>query len=242
MSFDGERIEDTLKRYEPLIRFKVFNIYRKLGRHSCTISLEDLYQAGRLGIIEAHNTFDCSKNVPFSAYVSLRIAYSLYSEISSTLQVEKRAVKNVRTLQNDRRILEIIYGRNVTETELADFAGEDEKSFSVRVQKQQEGASGTVSLNDCSEEFVGCILCSQDADTEELAYQSELKNIIERCLKYLTPIERRIINDSFYNNQTLEDIGLRLGVSKQRIFKVREQALKKISSRLGREKFVWQGD
>jgi RNA polymerase sigma factor for flagellar operon FliA len=241
MSFEGEKIEDVLKEYEPLVRFKSYAVYSKFNRQQCTLLLEDLYQAGRLGVVEAFNTYDSERGVPFSAFVVLRVTFAIYAEVTSNVQYERHTAKALQHLQNDKRNAEIIYGRAVTDEELADFIGEDGKVFTARIHKQQESVPWMVSIGELLDDLPETVAHKDVICAEDIVYQRELKSIISECLAYLTPIERRVVRETFFQQFSLEKIGLSLGVSKQRVFIVRERALRKIQAHLRRKGFVWPG-
>jgi RNA polymerase sigma factor for flagellar operon FliA len=236
-----DKIEDVLKQYEPLVRSKAYAIYSKFNKQQCNILLDDLYQAGRLGIVEAYNTYDPERGVPFVAFVTLRVTFAIYAEMTTTIQYERHAAKFLQNLQADRRNAELVYGRDVTYEEVADFTGECEQAFLAKVKKHQGSVPWVVSFDGLQEESSEEVPHKSEERIEDAVYHAELKGIISKCWSYLTSIERRVVKEAFFKNQSLEKIGLSLGVSKQRVFTIRERALSKIRKFLEQDGFVWPG-
>jgi RNA polymerase sigma factor (sigma-70 family) len=232
MAEDNNLIELILS-YKPLVRAKAGDFLRRTGGAFGITSYDDLCQAGIFGIIRAYRTFDPDIGTPFSAFVSLHIMYAVYSEGKKGNEVDKSAINESVEMSDARRTLEFIYERAVTDAELAYFIGLDEDEISRRIADIQNRLSQSVPLDDSIPSTFG--------RTDDLAYREELKNFLEKGMEYLTPIEKRVLNEIYWRGLTLETIGLSLGVSRQRVHSIRNEAVAKIRRYMKQEKVVWHG-
>jgi RNA polymerase sigma factor for flagellar operon FliA len=226
-------LDDLLRRYDPMVRSRAGDFMRRLGKLAGIVTFEDLYQAGITGIIEAYKSYDPSRGVPISAFVSLRIMYAVYSEGSRGVLANKQAIDEAAVLKDDRRALEGIYGRSVTDAELADFIGSDEEELLRRLTNIQSRMPQAVPIEE--------ELCAARGSTDDQAYRNELKYFIDCGMEYLTPVERKVLRGVYAHGMTLEEVGLKLGVSRQRANVIRDDALAKIRRYLDEQQVHWHG-
>ena len=87
--------EDFATRYAPLVKRIAHHI---LARLPASVQLEDLLQAGMLGLLEARNNFDASKGASFETFAGIRIRGAMIDEIRRGDWVPRSVHKNSRAI------------------------------------------------------------------------------------------------------------------------------------------------
>lgn len=227
-----KRLEELVSKYDRLIRKKVASCMGKAAWYDAALTLDDLYQAGVIGLVEAYRTFDDSLGVPLQAHLALRITYAVYIEYTRSSQVSPhfRAVR--RMLQNDREMLERIYGRPVNDEELAEFLELPVAEVSKILAKAHAASPEIIPFCDLPEGIEEQFMCDGGEMVESAACRSEVLAHIMEAMSCLLPRERLIITGLYFEAMTLEAVGRTMGVSKQRVQVLRDMALAKLRGKL----------
>jgi RNA polymerase sigma factor (sigma-70 family) len=210
--------------------------YRNRG-----LPLSDLIQEGNLGLISALNRFDHKKGFKFSTYACWWIQSAVGRAVESkvaTVRVPVSAKKQANLLQKTRHALLAKTGRIATEEDIAAETGWDRGRLE---RARTNSKTSVVSLDQTISSFEGLRYSDVLADEETI---SPFDNVVlrswsrdlEELLKTLSPEERTILNWRFgltdFCELTLEEIGRRFGLSRERIRQIQEGALSKLRERL----------
>lgn len=227
-----EQLEELISRYDRLIRKKAASCMSKAARYDAALAFDDLYQAGVIGLVEAYRTFDDSLGVPLQAHLALRITYAVYIEYTRSSQMSPhfRAVR--RMLENDRDMLERIYGRPVNDEELAEFLELPVAEVEKVLAKAHAASPEIVPFCDIPEGVEELYLSDGGDSVEHATNRSEVQAHLMNAMECLVPRERFILSSLYFEAMTLEAVGRVLGVSKQRVMVLRDTALVKMRTKL----------
>lgn len=219
------------------------------------LQMGDLIQEGNVGLMQAANKFDPSRDVRFSTYATWWIRASIQDYIlrnwsivrTGTTAAHKSLFFNLRRLRV--RIEGAENENGLTSLGREKIAG----ALGVRVKdvEDMEGrmSRGDQSLNamisDDGEEEVGSFLADTRPNPEDVVIgmkdaQTRSKWLNE-ALKKLSEREQHIIRErhmQFDENVTLEELGKKLGVSKERVRQLESRALEKLRGTLSQNKNV----
>jgi RNA polymerase nonessential primary-like sigma factor len=202
-----------------------------------SIPLEDLVQEGILGLFRAIDKYDPERGFRFSTYATWWINQSISRAIQNTgrtVRVPSHMFGRLRKLKRKRRRLANRLQRFPDEVELARELGWDISDVCLLLHVERDTKSLDQSSDDSGKNGFGWRLRSPIKSPDATAEQMELQRIISKVLKTLDERSRHILILRYGLNgrrpRTLEQVGEKYGVTRERIRQIEKRALEKISS------------
>ena len=230
-------VEDGLLAREHLIKANtrlVVSIAKKYMTRG--VPFLDLIQEGNLGLMKAVEKFDYRRGYRFSTYATWWIRQTITRAIADqgrTIRVPVHMSDRIRRLYRVARDLEQTRGRKPTIEELAvELEVEPRKvQWMLKVSWQPLSLEHPVGEDDDSE--LGNFIENDNEPTpSEAAHSNLLKEKIEELLTTLTPREARILRLRFGlqngRSYTLEEVGKKFGLTRERIRQIEGRALRRL--------------
>ncbi|WP_342265456.1 RNA polymerase sigma factor RpoD/SigA [Cardinium endosymbiont of Philonthus spinipes] len=207
------------------------------------LSLSDLINEGNLGLIKSAQRFDEKRGFKFISYAVWWIRQSILQALAEQARIVRLPLNRISSLSKISRTfsrLEQKYEREPTVEELAEFLEVDPEE--VRGALKVAGRHISVDAPFLQGEE-NSLLDVLESDVEKKP-DSELMNDslckeIQRALAVLTPRERDVICYYFGLNNTeiltLEEIGARFGLTRERVRQVKEKGIKKLKAAVSSE-------
>jgi len=230
-------VEEGLKARDHLIRANtrlVVSIAKKyIGRN---VPFLDLIQEGNLGLMKAVEKFEYQRGYRFSTYATWWIRQTITRAIADqgrTIRVPVHMSDRIRRLYRRAQEIEQERGVRPTPEELAEEMGLEARKvqWMMRVSWQPLSLERPVGEDEDSE-LSNFIEDEQTPTPSDTAYSGMLRDRIEEALATLNPREVRILRMRFGlqngKSYTLEEVGQKFGLTRERIRQIEGQALRRL--------------
>ncbi len=204
------------------------------------LSLGDLINEGNVGLIKAAKRFDETRGFKFISYAVWWIRQGIMSAIADQSRVVRlplNRVGNLTKLSKAYRDLEQEYERKPTTEELARILdmSSDEVAYILQISSRQVSMDAPLSNSDENKSTLMDVLHNEDQSMPDKELMNDsLKNEVANAISSLDEREAEVIRLSFgiETNQkaTLEEIGEKFNLTRERIRQIKEKALGKLRS------------
>jgi RNA polymerase sigma factor for flagellar operon FliA len=206
--------------------------YHLIARLPPTVDVEDLIQAGMIGLLDAAGQFNAAQGASFETYAGIRIRGSMLDEIRRNDWAPRSVHRKAREIAETIQQIEQEKGRNANDHEIAAAMNLDINEY---YQQLSDSAGHQVfSLDEFSDndethaQPLSTPYLSPEGDLQDNDFQTALASAINTL-----PERERLMMSLYYNDElNLKEIGEVLGVSESRVSQIHSQTIIRLRSKL----------
>ncbi|MGR2737418.1 RNA polymerase sigma factor FliA [Billgrantia sp. Q4P2] len=219
---------DLLDEYLPLVRRQALSMQVRLP---ASIELDDLIQAGTVGLLEAMGRFDSTQGASFATFASQRIRGAMLDELRSRDWLPRSVRRNARAVDEAVRCLEQTLGRPAEETEIA--AELDMELEEYRQLLNDTNSGHLLPFEALMAEGIEPGIEDVSIDTPyRLLIDEEKRRQLAEGIEALPEREKLLMALYYQEELNLKEIGVVLGVTESRVCQLHSQAVSRLRARL----------
>lgn len=229
-----------LKQHVNLVKKMAYQMKAKLPP---SVELDDLIQAGMMGLLDAVTKYEDTHGAQFETYAAQRIRGSMLDELRSADWLPRSVRKNMRDVENAINILEQKLGRPPTEGEVA-------KQLKLPLEDYYD------MLDDCGghqlvyyedfhdaegggEHFLDRFLKDDSGDPVKGLLEGDFREALIHCIESLPDREKMLMGLYYEQELNLKEIGAIMSVSESRVCQLHSQAVARLRASL--KELSWTG-
>lgn len=221
---------DLIEQHAPLVKRIAFHLIARLPH---TVDVEDLIQAGMIGLLDSAQHYDAKQGASFDTYAGIRIRGAMLDEIRRNDWAPRSVHKKARDIAHAMQQIEQEKGRNATDNEVASL-------LNISIEEYHQLLSDSsghqlFSLEDFNDndETRATPISDQESEPEQELHSSDFQQALKTAIDTL-PERERLMMSLYYNDElNLKEIGEILGVSESRVSQIHSQTVVRLRSKLG---------
>ncbi len=223
--------KQCLTEYAPLVKRIAYHLKARLPG---SVELDDMIQAGMIGLLEAADRFDELRGAQFETYATQRIRGAMLDELRQTDWMPRNLRRDMRRIETAIGKLQHQLGKSPSEVEIA-----RELSLSLEDYQQLLFESSGVQLlyyedfyDREEDDFLERHELGNDPDPLELLRNERFRSALVEAIDSLPERERLLMGMHYEQEMNLKEIGEVMGVSESRVSQLHSQAVARLRSRL----------
>lgn len=224
--------ERLLMEHLPTVRYLARRIHERLPQH---VELDDLISAGMVGLIDAFSKFDHGKNVQFKSYAQFRIRGAILDSLRTLDWSPRELRRKGRAVEEAIRSATQRLGRAPAEQEIAGemvISLEDFQTLLGDLKGLEIGSLHMERSEDSGDDELAYIPGAPEDDPLFRCLKGEMKQRLADAVEELPEKERMVLTLYYYEELTMKEIGLTLGVVESRVSQIHSSAVVRLRSAL----------
>ncbi len=221
--------DDMVIQHVPLVKRIAYHL---MGRLPDNIQVEDLIQAGMIGLLEAVKNYDQSQGASFDTYAGIRIRGSMLDEVRRLDWTPRSVHKKARMVSEAIKEVENKLGHDARDSDISEHLGIDLEEYNQIL--QDSIGCKTFSVEQLAETGDANFL-DAEAEAEEpidLLGQAHFQQALAQAIRSLPERERLVVSLYYDEEFNLREIGEVLEVSESRVSQISSQAMLRLRARL----------
>jgi RNA polymerase sigma factor for flagellar operon FliA len=222
--------DDMVARHAPLVKRIACHLVNRLP---ASVLLEDMIQAGMIGLLEASSKYDETQGASFETYAGIRIRGSMLDEIRKNDWAPRSVHRKARMVAEAVREIENTHGRDARDVEIAETLDMSLDEYYKIL--HDNSYHKVLSVDDTSVTTGESMLDSVSDDTPgilEGMQVDDMQRILSEAIASL-PERERLVMALYYDEElNLREIGAVMGVSESRVSQIHSQAVIRLQARM----------
>lgn len=230
----SQQKDKLIMEYAPLIKFIAQKIAIRLPAH---IELDDLISSGVIGLMDAMEKYDPSRDNKFKTYAEFRIRGAILDELRAQDWVPRSVRDKAKMLDRTIVKLESELGRAPTDEEAAEKLGMTLEGFYDLVNEVRPvsllSIDDSTTFSNVDKKSILNILegCKLNNPFNQLKLKS-VKGTVAKAIEDLPERQRLVLSLYYYEDLNLKEIGRILRVTESRVSQLHAQAIQRLRAKL----------
>lgn len=230
-----EKRDELILTYTPLIKYIATRLASRLPSQ---VALDDLISCGIIGLIDAIDKFDLSKNVQFKTYAEFRIKGAMLDELRALDWVPRSVRSKITNLENAYDSMEKKLGRPATDEEMAKYLRISLEEFHKLLDETKSVTFMDIELfKQRSSELNGPSQLAhlfEDVNNDPFTTMSfsQIREMVANAIANLPRNEKLTVSLYYFEELTMKEIGQVLGYTESRISQMHSKAVLRLRAKL----------
>jgi RNA polymerase sigma factor for flagellar operon FliA len=223
-------IEELVLKHGELVKRIAYHVVSRLPAH---IEVDDLIQAGMIGLLNAAQNFTPTKGANFETYAGIRIRGAMLDEARKASWTPRSTFRHAKQVSQAIRAIEGRTGRDARAQEIADTLGVTLDEYHRMV--ESAASSRLLSYEALAEDPERAALLPETPEDgpETMLEGDQFREALAAAVAGLPERERLVLSLYYDDELNLREIGEVLEVSESRVCQIHGQAVLRIRARLG---------
>lgn len=232
----GRRLSSAPPRSEAELVRTHADLVRRIAHHLAarlpsSVEVDDLIQAGIIGLIEAARHYSGDRGASFETYAGIRIRGAMLDELRKGDWVPRSVHRRAREIAEAIRAIEARTGHEASDAEIAQALGMPLEAYHRHA--EDAARAPLLSLDDPGAGDRSLADTLEDPETPERAtFQAAFREALADGIAELPDRERTVMGLYYQDELNLKEIGRVLGVSESRVCQLHSRALLRLRARL----------
>ncbi|AXS82406.1 MULTISPECIES: RNA polymerase sigma factor FliA [Marinobacter] len=224
----AQKPSQLVEEHAPLVKKIALHL---MARLPASVQLDDLMQAGMIGLLEAAQRYSATRGATFETYAGIRIRGAMVDEIRKGDWVPRSVHRNTRRISQAIKAVEDRLGREAQDLEVAEELGMGLAEYHSYLSDSNSGR--LFSLDELNESGELPIEQTEPRDNPLEGLSSDaFRRSLAEAIEELPEREKLVLSLYYQDELNLKEIGAVLGVSESRVSQIHSQAALRLRGRL----------
>lgn len=214
--------------HAPLVKRIAYHLKARLPD---SVQVDDLIQAGMIGLIEAGRNYDQQQGARFETYAGIRIRGSMLDELRKNDWAPKSVHRKAREMARAIMVIEGRTGRDARDQEIAEELGITIDEYHEILQNSNACIISMEQYGIDKEEYLPGLV-DKTSDPANLLVAGRFRDSLKQAVAGLPERERIVVSLYYESELNLREIGSIIGVTESRVSQLLNQAHVRLSARL----------
>jgi len=223
-------VDELVIRHGELVKRIAYHVVSRLPAH---IEVDDLIQAGMIGLLNAAQNFTPTKGANFETYAGIRIRGAMLDEARRSNWTPRSTFRNAKQVSLAIRSIENRTGRDAKGQEIAETLGVSIEEYHRMVESAASSRILSYEQLAGDPERASMLPDAPDDGPETMLEEDQFREALAEAIASLPERERLVLALYYDRELNLREIGAILEVSESRVCQIHGQAVLRVRARLG---------
>lgn len=230
LQLQRESTDELVRRHAPLVRRIAYHL---MGRLPPSVDVDDLVQAGMIGLLEAARNYATDRSASFETYAGIRIRGSMLDELRRTDWTPRSVHRKAREVAEVVRQIEHETGADAEDAEVIRRLGINPMEYHQILADASNARLLSLTGPDDTEGGASLDVVDQEGlEPYERVEQEGMRSALVDAIGGLPEREQLVMSLYYEQELNLKEIGAVLGVTESRVCQIHGQALIRLRARL----------